>query len=92
MSDKKLSHEEFVRKAFETLRKPEYKGLHTVYSGFNRAFKEYFNEDPIAATKQLELLGKLVIRPAKGGVMLYLPESGVLPNIGGNDALKKMGL
>ena len=92
MSDQKLSHEEFIRQAFETLRNPKYKGLHTVFTGFNKAFKEYFNEDPIEITKRLETEGKLVIRPSKGGVMLYLPESGVQPMVSGNDALKKMGL
>ena len=35
----KMNHEEFVRKAVVSLRKEGYKGIHTVYSGFNEAFK-----------------------------------------------------
>ena len=38
----KLSHEEFIKKAIVSLRKDGYKGIHTVYSGFNSAFKKSF--------------------------------------------------
>ena len=38
----KMSHEEFIKKAIVSLRKEGYKGIHTVYSGFNEAFKKYF--------------------------------------------------
>ena len=88
----RLSHEEFVKKAIVNLRKEGYKGIHTVYSGFNEAFKKYFpGENPIEATTNLAKEGKIVIRPAKGGVMLYLPEEA--PGASNADeALKKMGL
>ena len=50
----KLSYEEFVKKAIVSLRKEGYKGIHSVYSGFNEAFKKYFDgEDPIKVTNQL---------------------------------------
>lgn len=89
----KLSHEEFVKKAIVSLRKEGYKGIHTVYSGFNTAFKKYFDgEDPIKVTNQLASEGKIVIRPVKGGVMLYLPEDAPQMKDVGEDALKKMGL
>ncbi|MBI5740524.1 MAG: hypothetical protein HZA16_07365 [Nitrospirae bacterium] len=89
----KLSHEEFVKKAIVSLRKEGYKGIHTVYSGFNTAFKKYFDgEDPIKVTNQLASEGKIVIRPVKGGVMLYLPEDAPAMKDAGEDALKKMGL
>lgn len=89
----KMSHEEFVKKAIVSLRKEGYKGIHTVYSGFNEAFKKYFeNEDPIKTTNQLASDGKIVIRPVKGGVMLYLPEDAPASRTLGDDALKKMGL
>ncbi|RJQ56787.1 MAG: hypothetical protein C4526_00755 [Nitrospiraceae bacterium] len=89
----KLSHEEFVKKAIVSLRKEGYKGIHTVYSGFNTAFKKYFDgEDPIKVTNQLSAEGKIVIRPVKGGVMLYLPEDAPQMKDAGEDALKKMGL
>jgi len=88
----KLSHEEFVKKAIVSLRKEGFKGIHSVYSGFNEAFKKYFNdENPVEATNKLAGDGKIVIRPVKGGVMLYMPEDA--PGSGSAEqALKKMGL
>ena len=89
----KLSHEEFIKKAIVDLRQKGYKGIHTVYSGFNTAFKKYFDgENPVDATNKLAKEGKIVIRPVKGGVMLYLPEEAPVVKDLGNDALKKMGL
>jgi hypothetical protein len=82
----KLSEEEFVRKAVKKLR-GKYKGIHTVYSGFNTAFKEYFGKNPVEATQRLASEGKINIRPVKGGVMIYLPEDA--PNTAG-DVLKKI--
>jgi len=35
--EERLSHEEFVKKAIVSLRKEGFKGIHTVYSGFNEA-------------------------------------------------------
>lgn len=88
----KLSHEEFVKKAIVSLRKEGFKGIHSVYSGFNEAFKKYFiDENPVEATNRLASEGKIVIRPVKGGVMLYMPEDA--PGSGSAEqALKKMGL
>ncbi len=92
MADK-LSHEEFVKKAILELRKEGYKGIHTVYSGFNAAFKKYFEgENPVEVTNKLAEEGKVMIRPVKGGVMLYLPDDAPVSRNMGNDALKKMGL
>ena len=89
----KMNYEEFVKKAIVNLRKEGYKGIHTVFSGFNEAFKRYFEgEDPIKATNQLASESKIVIRPVKGGVMLYLPEDAPMTQGRGDDALKKMGL
>jgi len=89
----KMNHEEFVRKAVVSLRKEGYKGIHTVYSGFNEAFKKYFTgENPVEATNKLSQEGKIVIRPVKGGVMLYLPEEAPAAKGSGDEALKKMGL
>jgi hypothetical protein len=69
-----ISEEEFVYRAIRRLRKPPYRGIHTVYSGFNQAFKEHFRKNPVEVTQKMAAEGKLVIRPVKGGVMLYLPE------------------
>ncbi len=91
--EEKLSHEEFVRKAVLSLRKEGYKGIHTVYSGFNEAFKKYFSgENPVEVTNKLAKEGKIVIRPVKGGVMLYLPEEAPGAAGSADQTLKKMGL
>lgn len=93
MSEEKLSKEEFIKKAIVSLRKEGYKGIHTVYAGFNEAFKDYFpGENPIDATNALAKEDKIVIRPVKGGVMLYLPEEAPGKAPTAKDALKKMGL
>ncbi len=90
--EERLSHEEFIKKAIVSLRKEGYKGIHTVYSGFNEAFKKYFpGENPVEATNNIAKDGKIVIRPVKGGVMLYLPEDAPGASSAG-EALKKMGL
>jgi predicted membrane protein len=90
--EEKLSHEEFIKKAIVSLRKEGFKGIHSVYSGFNEAFKKYYNgENPVDVTNKLAAEGKIVIRPVKGGVMLYLPEDA--PGSGSAEqVLKKMGL
>lgn len=89
----KLNHEEFVKKAIVSLRKEGYKGIHTVFSGFNEAFKKYFEgENPVEVTNKLAKDGKIVVRPVKGGVMLYLPQDAPIQPARGEDALKKMGL
>jgi hypothetical protein len=89
----KLSHEEFVRKAIVSLRKEGFKGIHSVYSGFNNAFKKYFDgENPVEVTNRLAQEGKIVLRPVKGGVMLYLPEEAPLSRDTADEALKKMGI
>ncbi len=87
----KLTQAEFVKKAIVSLRKNPYKGIHSVYSGFNEAFRSYFNEDPIKWTNQLSAEGVIEIRPARGGVMLYLPGEAPVRSTG-KDVLKKMGL
>ena len=89
----KLSQEEFIKKAIVSLRKEGYKGIHTVYSGFNNAFKKYYEgANPIDATNKLAGEGKIILRPVKGGVMLYLPEDAPQAKDVGDEALKKMGL
>jgi hypothetical protein len=88
----KLTQAEFVKKAIVTLRKEPYKGIHTIYSGFNDAFRSYFNDDPIKWTTQLANEGVIVIRPVRGGVMIYLPEDAPAGRTSAKDTLKKMGL
>ncbi len=71
--EKKLTEEEFVLQAIKKLRKEPYRGIHSVYSGFNEAFRKYFRTNPVEATSKLAAEGKLETRPFKGGVMLFLP-------------------
>jgi len=98
--EEKLSEFEFVVKAIKRLKKPPYKGIHSVYSGFNQAFREYFNKDPVEATTRLAQEGKIATRPVKGGATLYLPEDapsqskGALSKIleeGGSDKTQEGG-
>ncbi|MFX0198016.1 MAG: Eco57I restriction-modification methylase domain-containing protein [Candidatus Hodarchaeota archaeon] len=72
--EEKMSEHEFVARAIMKLRHPPYKAIHSVYSGFNQAFTEYFKKDPVEAIKRLVEEGNIVTRPAKGGVLMYLPE------------------
>lgn len=71
--EKKLTEEEFVVQAIKKLRKEPYRGIHSVFSGFNEAFRKYFGTNPIEATSRLTTQGKIETRPFKGGVMLFLP-------------------
>ena len=75
-----LNEEEFVFRAIKRLRKPPYKGIHSVYSGFNQAFKEQFGKNPIEVTNRMAQEGKIVTRPVRGGVMLYIPGDAPKPN------------
>jgi hypothetical protein len=70
--EKKLTEEEFVVQAIKKLRKEPYRGIHSVFSGFNEAFRKYFQTNPVAATSKLAAEGKIETRPFKGGVMLFL--------------------
>ncbi len=89
-----LTEEQFVLKAIETLRKGGYRGIHSVYSGFNQAFKSHFGvgADPVGVTTRLAKEGKLVVRPCRGGVMLYKPDDAPIAKDAGTEALVKMGL
>jgi len=71
--ERKLTEEEFVIQAIKKLRKDPFRGIHSVYSGFNEAFRKYFGTNPVEATSALAAQGKVETRPFKGGVMLFLP-------------------
>ncbi len=71
--ERKLTEEEFVVQAIKKLRKTPFRGIHSVYSGFNEAFRRYFGTNPVEATTRLANEGKIETRPFKGGVMLFLP-------------------
>src|SRR4030043_1876503 len=93
---KKLTEEEVVVQAIKKLRKDPYRGIHSVYSGFNEAFRKYFGTNPIEATSRLVAEGKIETRPFKGGMMLFLPgeapkrpsaEEVIKMILGSNDAM-----
>ena len=66
----------FIVLAYEAFRvkkagSAKYEHIHTVWSGFNTAFKRLFEGfDVVAYTNMLEKEGFLTISPAKGGVFL----------------------
>ncbi|MGA2958321.1 MAG: hypothetical protein ABSF48_21660 [Thermodesulfobacteriota bacterium] len=68
--EEKISEYEFIIRAIKRLKKPPYKGIHSVYSGFNQAFREYFNKDPVEATTKLAQEGKIVTRGKGRGYAL----------------------
>jgi hypothetical protein len=89
----KLSYEEFVKQAILKLRTGDYKGIHSVYSGFNDAFRKYYpGVDPVEITNQLAKENKVAVIPRKGGVMLYLPDEVPKAVTKADQVLKKMGL
>ena len=78
--DGKMSQGDFILRCIERLHKPDFAGIHTVYSGFNGAFRAYFDgADPVAATQKLAAEGKIVIMPSRGGVVIY--KKGEEPNL-----------
>lgn len=89
---KKLNYEEFFKMAILKLRDTsKSRGIHSVFSGFNEAFREYFGEDPIKVTQELARKGKIEIRPVKRGVMIYLPGEGPTSRADlGKTALRKI--
>lgn len=96
-TENKLTKLEFVLLAMRTLdalpEKPGFKSkgrvIHTVYSGFNKAFRDYFDGDnPVDTIKELFEQGHVSYRLAKGGAVIALP--GVLVN--NENALSKMKL
>lgn len=70
-----VTPEEFTIRAIKNLRNKGYKGIHSVYSGFNQAFRTQFPTlDVVQETKKLNEQGKIHIELRKGGAMLYLPD------------------
>lgn len=101
----KLSADAFILKAIVTLRevenakardkgRAESKGIHSVYSGFNSAFKAYFGKDsdPVAASKSAVERGVIESAYRHGGAQLYLPGEAPEASDRGAAVLSKMGL
>ena len=67
-----VTHLEFTLLAIKNLpKKGGHKGIHTVFSGFNAAFREHFKEDPVTIINNLVKAGNITMHPARGGVIIY---------------------
>jgi hypothetical protein len=62
----------FVLKAIDRLRTERSRGIHSVFSGVNAAFRMKFGSDPVTVTNAMARDGHIQLRPVRGGVMLYL--------------------
>lgn len=83
-----LSYIEFVYMAIERLRAPtDSRGIHSGTSGFNDAFRAYFSEPPEPVIEKLEHQGHIETRPARDGIMIYLPGEAPEKGIQGADML-----
>jgi len=92
---KKFSPSEFTLRAIRDLRKPPHKGIHSVFSGFNAAFRIYFPDlDPVQTVIELAEKNIIVSKKTRGGALLYVPIPGKIPEEkdAGKEALKKMSL
>ena len=69
-----MTLQEFTTRAITRLRKPPHKGIHTVYQGLNEAIREFFGVEPVPALQELVDQGKFVVKPTRGGVLIYLPQ------------------
>lgn len=86
--DGKLSVEEFVILAIRSLRMGDFKGIHSVYSGFNEAFKKYFGQDPVQATNKLAEEKRSKSGQSKAG-FCFIYRAKLLPNREGIRPWKK---
>ena len=74
----KLSKWEFTERAIllnQSESNGKYKGLHTKISGFNEAFRIYFDgDDPIEFQQEMVTAGKLVSAARRKGYVIYFPK------------------
>ena len=70
-----LTVEEFTFLGINTLQDPRFPGrVHVVYSGFNVAFRKYFEgRDPTVELDKLKAEGKIGLRTARGGAVIWDP-------------------
>lgn len=93
----KLTESQFIVKAITSLRNDEKSaGIHSVFSGFNSAFKNYFEcestAEAIEAVNEAVSAGLVETQFVRGGVMIYL--AGEAPERADRSAsvLAKMGI
>lgn len=86
---RKMSPDAFVKQGIEKLRQGKDQGIHVVYSGFNQAFRQYFNgEDPRPHLDRLAAEGVITVRPARGGATIALGDG--KPHISSSAVLDKI--
>jgi len=72
---KAMDISDLVRKCIEKLRTDGYKGIHSVYSGFNEFMRQVHPDlDPVKIMEALSQSDGFGVRTVKGGAILYLPE------------------
>lgn len=71
VDDKELTKQEYVLASIRSLRRNGYLGIHVVYSGFNKSFREKYHDDPVAYIKELVSKKIVYTHLVKGGVMMY---------------------
>lgn len=72
LAKSKMPYRDFIEKAIRSLREPPYKGIHVVYSNFNNAFRQYYDEEPRAHIDRLVAEGFLLSRVVRGGIIISL--------------------
>lgn len=91
MAEKQITPLQFILRAIERLegRNPKFpRGIHTVYSGFNDAYRKAFPErDPIADVDAAVATGKIEKRLVRGGAVIYLPGTAPARKTNAEDAL-----
>jgi hypothetical protein len=71
----RISFKKFTLQAIKRLRQNgKSNGIHSVYSGFNAAAREYYGKDfdVVAAVNKLVEQGIITTRFVKGGAMIYI--------------------
>jgi len=90
----KMPYKEFVERSIKALRKEPYKGIHVVISGFNDAFRQYYDEEPRPIIDKMVEEGFLVSRVVKRGAIIMLAsdatEKDKVDTGGSNAALAKI--
>lgn len=69
----KLTEDQFVINSILKLRVEPYKGIHTVISGMNEGYREYFGgKDPVSHVQNMEERGLIEGHFSKKGRTIYL--------------------
>ncbi len=88
----RLTVEQFTLLAIEKLADEGRPMIHTVYSGFNEAFRDYFpGSNPVKETEKLVKEGKIAFRFCRGGALIGKPGAIKAPQ-SSKVTLKRMGL